>query len=102
MDALPLVLQVITLAAIVATSAWGSRHIDDEARIRARAGATGLDWTMSKKATLVLSPVVGVIVLLGTSAARDSANEDTIGWLGLAVQVIFLLAHWSSVRRAAR
>ena len=102
MDALPLVLQVVTLAAMVAASLWGRTHIDPQTRIRARAGATGIDWTMSKNTALVTSPVIGLIVVLGTLAARGDAEESTIAWLGLSVLVIFLLAHWSSVKRAAR
>ena len=87
------------MAAMVAASLWGRTHIDPVTRIRARAGPTGIDWTMSKTTALVLSPVMGLIVLLGTLSMRDG---DPASWLGLAVMIIFLFAHWSSVKRAAR
>ena len=101
MGGLALFLQLLTLGGMVAVSVWGWQHLDPSTRIRARAGATGLDWTMSKKTALVLSPAIGLLVVLGTLAVPDS-NGDGIGWLGLAVLVIFFLAHQSSVRRAAR
>lgn len=53
---------------------------------------------MNKKTALVLSPAIGLLVVLGTLAVPDSNGR----WLGFAVLVIFFLAHQSSVRRAAR
>ena len=101
MGALAMLLQLLALGAMVATSVWGWQHLDPETRIRARAGTTGLDWTMSKKTSLVLTPAIGVLVVLGSLSVPES-NGDGIRWLGLAVLIIFLLAHRSSVRRAAR
>jgi hypothetical protein len=57
---------------------------------------------MGKNAALLWSPLIGVVVVTSTIALADESNQVTIALLGLAVMVIFLAAHWSSVRRAAR
>lgn len=93
--------QALAMLLMVAVSYWGSRNIDPEMRIRARTIA--LDSTMrSKRKALVGPPVVGSLVLLGTLAVSDSPNRDTAAALGLGVLLFILLAHWSSVKRAAR
>jgi hypothetical protein len=94
--------QVLALFGMVAVSLWGWKHISPETRIRARTGTTGLDYTMSKKTALVFPPLIGSLVVIGTFALRDSPNSDTVASLGLAIIVIYLLAHWSSTKRAAR
>lgn len=94
--------QLLAFIALVAVSVWGSKHIEPETRIRARAGASGIDWTMSKKTALVMSPFIGVVVVVSTVALGNSPERETVAMLGLAVILIFLAAHWSSVRRAAR
>ena len=93
--------EILAWVAMVAVSLWGWRRLPPEARVRARAGATGLDWTMSKNTTLVSTPITGLLVLLGTASLNDSANRDAVAALGFAVMLIFLMAHWSSVKRAA-
>jgi hypothetical protein len=93
--------QVLVLAGMVAVSAWGSKHIDPEKRIRVRAGATGIDWTIGKKTALLMVPIIGLIALLATIAA-DPPSRETVGALGLAVMLTFLWAHWYSVKRAVR
>ena len=94
--------QLVVLIAIVAVSAWGWKHIDPETRIRGRTGTSGFDYTMSKKTALLMTPLIGTFVAIATFAVADPANETMGPSLGLAVMVIFLAAHWSSVRRAAR
>ncbi len=86
---------------MVAVSYWGWRNIDPETRIRARDFTR--DSTMRSKTTaLVWTPVVGLVVLLGTLGVSDSSSRDTGAALWLALLVIFLLAHWATVKRAAR
>ena len=94
--------EVAALVAMVCVSIWGMRRVPPEARIRARAGATGLDWTMGKNAALWTTPLVGLGVLLGTLAMRDAPDPETMALLGVAVMLILLAAHTSSIRRAAR
>ena len=94
--------QLLALIAMVAVSVWGRKHIDDETRIRARLSATGFDYTMSKNTTLIYTPLIGLLIVSGTLAVLDSDAPETIASVGLAIMVIFLLAHWSSVKRAAR
>ena len=94
--------QVLALLGMVAVSIWGWKHIDPETRIRARAGTSGIDWTMSKKTALVSTPLIGLVVVIGSFATRDSPRGEMGAALGLAVIVIYLLVHWSSIRRAAR
>ena len=97
MYALLLAGQVVTVIAMAAVSYWGWKNIDPETRIRAR--DISEDSTMRSKTTaLVWTPAIGLVVLLGTLAVGD----DTIAALGLPILVIFLLAHWSVVKRAAR
>ncbi|MGH2757602.1 MAG: hypothetical protein ACRDI3_07420 [Actinomycetota bacterium] len=57
---------------------------------------------MSKNTTLISTPLIGLWVVIATLTFGDPDNRDTVAGLGLAVMVIFLWAHWSSVRRAAR
>jgi hypothetical protein len=98
-----LVAQCVVLAAIVGVSLWGAGHVPADARFRARAGTSGIDWTMGKRAALVTMPVVGGIVVLGSFAVRDSSDGTAaIPALGLGAMVVLFLAHRSSVRRAAR
>ena len=100
--ALPVGLQILIVAAMVAVSAWGRTHLDPETRIRARAGTSGIDWTMSKSTALWWTPAIGALVLITTLALDDSQDRAPIAWLGAAVSFFFLAAHWYSVRRAAR
>jgi hypothetical protein len=93
--------QIVALIAMIAVSLWGRQHIDAETRIRARAGTTGIDWTMGKNTALFLTPFIGVLIVIATLAVGDSENRETISALGFVVMVIFLAAHLSSVRRAA-
>lgn len=94
--------EFLVFLGMVAVSAWGWKHLEPETRIRARGGTSGFDWTMSKNTALLWTPLIGLIVLIGTIALGDESNRVTIAWLGLAVMVIFLIVHWSSMRRAAR
>lgn len=92
----------MALIGMVAVSAWGRKHIDDETRIRARLGTTGFDYTMTKNTTLIYTPLIGLLIVIATLAVMDSDLPETMASIGLAIMVIFLAAHWSSVRRAAR
>lgn len=94
--------QLLALLGMVAVSVWGRKQIDDQTRIRARLGITGFDYTMSKNTTLIYTPVIGLLIVSATIAIMDSDAPETIAAIGLAIMIIFLLAHWSSVRRAAR
>ena len=93
--------QLLVLIAMVAVSAWGRKHIDAETRIPVRLGTTGFDYTKSKNTTLIYAPLIGLIIVISTLAVMDSGTPE-IAAIGLAIMVIFLLAHRSSVRRAAR
>jgi hypothetical protein len=93
--------QVLVLAVMIGVSLWGWKEIPADARIRARAGTSGFDFTMGKAAALILTPLVGLMVV-GATASSDDGNRDTLGWLGLALLIFLLLAHRSSLRRAAR
>jgi len=97
-----LVIQILAFIGMVAVSVWGWIHVPDEARIHARAGTSGFDWTMSKKTTLLWTPSIGALIGVATFSARGSDTGTTIARLGAALMVIFLAAHASSVRRAAR
>jgi cytochrome bd-type quinol oxidase subunit 2 len=94
--------QLLALAGMVAVSLWGWKHIDPETRTRARVGTFGFDYTKSKTTTLIYAPVVGLLIVGSTVAVRNSDAPETIAAIGLAIMVIFLAAHRSSVRRAAR
>ena len=93
--------QVLALVVLGAVSYWGSKNIDPETRIRAR--NISEDSTMRTKTTaLVWPPVIGLLVLLGTLTFSDSPTRATGALLGLGVLVVLLLAHWATVKRAAR
>lgn len=94
--------QILALLAMVAVSVWGRKSLRDEARIPARLWTTGFDYTMSKNTTLLYTPATGSAIVIGTLALTDSLNAEKIAALGLAILVMLLSAHWSSVRRAAR
>ncbi len=94
--------QILVLLAMVAVSLWGRNNLHDEARIRARVGLTGFDYTMNKNTSLVYTPAIGSVVVIGTLAVMNSVNAETIAALGLVILVMLLLAHWSAIRRAAR
>lgn len=94
--------QIVVLVALVAVSVWGQKHIAHGTRTRARVGATGFDYTKSKSTTLIYAPIVGLLVVGSTIAVRDSDTPETVAGIGLAIMVIYLLAHWSTVKRAAR
>ncbi len=95
-------MQLLVLVGMIGVSVWGRSAVPDDARVRARAGATGLDWTMSKITALVSTPIIGALVFLATVVPRDPANEETIAILGVVVMLIFLAAHWSAIKRAGR
>ncbi len=97
-----LVAQLILVVAMIGVSWWGATRVDPDARIRARAGTTGIDWTMSKTSALFVTPAAGFLVLLGTFLLRDSINRDTVSLIGGLILVFLLLAHISTLRRAAR
>lgn len=94
--------QLLALLGMALTSAWGRKHVPPEARVRARTALTGLDYTMSKKTTLILTPFMGSLVVISSLALWDSPNRETVALLGAVLLTIFLAAHWSSVKRAAR
>jgi hypothetical protein len=94
--------QLVLLLGMIAVSGWGWKHLSPETRIRARAGTSGIDWTMSKKTTLLMTPLIGLFVLVSTVSLRDSENAELGAWLGTGVMAIFLAAHWYSIKRAAR
>lgn len=102
MFALLMGVQFLTLLGQVAVSAWGWKHLSPETRVRARIGPTGLDYTMSKNTTLILTPLMGLLVVIATLGLWDSPSRETVALLGAALLIIFLAAHRSSVRRAAR
>ena len=82
---------------MVGVSYWGWKNIDPETRIRAR--DISEDSTMRTTTTaLVWTPAIGLVILLGTLVVGDV----TIAALGLPLLVIFLLAHWATVKRAVR
>ena len=90
--------QVVILIALVAVSVWGWKEVSPDARIRARAGTTGMDFTVGKTTALVSTPLIGLMVV----AATASSEDVTLGWLGLGLLIFLLLTHRSSLRRAAR
>ena len=94
--------QLLVLVAMVAVSSWGAKNLRDEARVPARLGTSGFDWTMNKKTTLRYAPALGSVVFIGTIAISDSDNPETVAAIGLGILVMLFLAHWSSVKRAAR
>ena len=95
--------QLLVLIAMVAVSAWGRKHIDEETRIPARFGnPPAFDYTMSKKTSLIYTPLIGLLIFISTLAVRDTGTPEAVAAIGLAIMVFFLLAHRSSVRRAAR
>ena len=97
-----LVVQLLLFAGMIGVSWWGATRVDPNSRFTARAGATGMDWTMSKSSALFVPPAVGFLILLGTFWLRDSDNKDTIAVIGALILIFVLLAHASTVRRAAR
>ena len=101
MYALILVGQVVLVIAMWVTTYWGSRNIHPETRVRAR--TISLDATMrTKRTALVWPPVFGLLVFLGTLAFADSATRNVGAALGLGVLSVLALAHWGTVKRAAR
>ena len=94
--------QIVALLAMVAVSVWGQKNLRDEARVPARLGTSGVDWTMNKKTSLRYAPALGCVVVIGTLAILDSDEAETVAAIGLGIVVMLLLAHWSSVKRAAR
>ena len=94
--------QLLLLIGMGAVSAWGWKHVSPEARVAARLGTSGVDWTMSKRTTLLWTPAIGVFIVLTTVATRDSSSAESGAAVGLGLMVFFLAAHWWSVRRAAR
>lgn len=94
--------QLMTLLAMIGVSVWGRKNVDDAARVRARAGLSGLDWTMGKSTALLYTPAIGLFIVVATLVVADPSNRATVALLGLAIMVMLLLAHWSSVKRAAR
>lgn len=94
--------QLVVLVGMVAVSVWGRKHIAPETRIPVRLGTSGFDWTMSKNTTLLWTPGIGLLILLATLTLRDSVTPETFAGAGLALMVMFLAAHASSVKRAAR
>jgi len=95
--------QLLALVAMVAVSVWGWKHLEPDTRVRMRGDTTtGLDWTMGRKTILLLRPVVGCMVVIGTLGIRDQPSRELVAGLGAATMVIFLAVHRSSVRRAAR
>ena len=91
-------LQVLTLLGMIGISVWGMSRIPDGARLQVRAGPTGIDWSNSKKWSLLKTPVIGSLIVVATLMLQ----EVPFAALGLAVMLIFLLAHLSQVKRAAR
>lgn len=94
--------QVLILLGEAVVSIWGWKHVAAETQVRARTGLTGLDYTMSKNTTLIVTPLMGLLVVMATLALWESPNRETIALLGAVILIIFLSAHWSAVRRAAR
>ena len=92
--------QVLVLIGMLAASIWGWKNIEPDGRVRVRSGPTGIDWTISKNTTLIMTPAVGLFIVIATLTFRD-APDPGFAALGLAVMLIFLAAHWSAVRRAA-
>jgi hypothetical protein len=86
---------------MVAVSVWGWKHVPPERRVQARSGPTGIDFTMSRNTALLSSPLIGLLVVLSTVVLSDSPERETVAGLGLALMLIFLLAHRSSTKRAA-
>lgn len=93
--------QLLAVIAMLAVSVWGWKHVAPETRVRVRSGPTGIDWTISKNTTLVLTPAIGLVVVIATLMSDERPSRESFAALGLAVMVIFLAAHWSAVRRAA-
>ena len=101
MFALILAGQILALLLMGTISLWGSQKIHPETRIRSR--DVSEDWKMrSKKTALVGPPAVGAVVVLGSFLLNESNTRDTGAALGLALLVVILLAHWNTVKRAAR
>lgn len=95
--------QIVLLLGMFAVSVWGWRNLDADIRVRMRGDTTtGIDWTMGKKTMLLMRPLIGCLFVAAALAVQDQSSGDLIGWLGLVSMAIFLVVHWSSVRRAAR
>ena len=94
--------QILVLFAMISVSLWGRKNIHDEARTHARLGTSGVDWSMNKNTSLAYAPAIGSVVVIGTLAISGSDNAEPIAAIGLAILVMLLLAHLSSIRRAAR
>lgn len=83
---------------MVALSIYGMRRIPPEKRLPARAGPTGLDFTVGRGLGLMLFPFMGVIVLVGAALAED----DTLGLLGIAVLLFLLFAQGTAISKGSR
>ena len=94
--------QLLAFLGIGMVSAWGRKHLPPETRVRARTGLTGLDYTMSKSTTLVIAPLLGSLIVIGTLALSNSPDRETVALVGVAILIVYLASHWYSVRRAAR
>ena len=74
---IPLLLsaQVLALGGMVAVSAWGWKHLAADTRVRRRGDdTTGIDWTMNKPTMLLLTPLVGLVIVLVTLTFDPSSQ----------------------------
>jgi hypothetical protein len=46
--------------------------------MRARSGATGIDWTISKSTALLSTPLIGLLIVIATVALTDSPTEEQL------------------------
>ena len=97
MRALTVALAVVEFAGMVGQSVWGWRVIDPAYRFAARAGSTGIDFSMSKATGLVVWPLIGLVVVAGSAA-----GDETIALVGATLLFFLLLMQRSSIRRTAR
>jgi hypothetical protein len=90
---------------MLAVSVWGWRSISPDYRFPVRfGGASGFQTTIGKHAGLVLWPVLGAVVVIGSTAAArgEGADGAAAGWLGAAALAVLLMAQVSAVRRGVR
>jgi hypothetical protein len=104
-ELIPFAAQLGMFAVMLGVSFWGWRSISPDYRFPVRfGGASGFQTTIGKHTGLLLWPVLGAIVLIGsTAAARGEGGSDAgAGWLGAAALAVLLMAQISAVRRGVR
>jgi hypothetical protein len=93
-----LIVQAVELAGLVAVSIYGASRIRTDRRLPARAGPTGLEFTLGSRTALVTFPLMGAVVVAGSALA----NDDTLALLGIGALAFLLFAQITTISRARR